>query len=131
MLGPYPIGSMQINGAPAAAGAPVLQAAAEAAALEGKSGVDPVLLALDVLGDVNVAQRLELARRDARVLARRVRAVHHDENAAIGQALGRGLQKRMWPVYERAIAKHFARHYSEEQAAALAELLRPLVPARP
>jgi len=51
-------------------------------------------------------------------------------NVVITRA-GRELQKRMWPVYEQAIAKHFARHYSEEQAAALAELLRPLVPERP
>ena len=43
---------------------------------------------------------------------------------------GRALQKRMWPVYERAIAQQFARHYSEKEAEQLADLLRRLIPER-
>ena len=36
---------------------------------------------------------------------------------------GRALQKKMWPVYEQAIGRHFAHHLSETEAGRLAELL--------
>jgi DNA-binding MarR family transcriptional regulator len=42
--------------------------------------------------------------------------------AAITPA-GRALQKRMWPVYARAIDTHFACHLSEGEAAELRRLL--------
>jgi DNA-binding MarR family transcriptional regulator len=39
---------------------------------------------------------------------------------------GRGLRRRMWPVYAAAIEDNFARHYSEKELARLAALLKPL-----
>ena len=37
---------------------------------------------------------------------------------------GKTLQKKMWPVYERAIARHFADRLSGDEAAQLAQLLQ-------
>ncbi len=42
-------------------------------------------------------------------------------------ASGKALQKKMWPVYERAIERYFAQHLSKSQAEQLAELMRRLV----
>jgi len=39
---------------------------------------------------------------------------------------GRELRRAMWPVYAAAIKESFARHYSEEEMATLAELLGPI-----
>ena len=40
---------------------------------------------------------------------------------------GRALLKRMWPVYEHAIAEYFGRLLSEEEAERLASLMRRFV----
>ena len=42
-------------------------------------------------------------------------------------AAGRALQKKMWPVYQQAIGKYFARHLSEGEAEQLAELMARLI----
>lgn len=42
-------------------------------------------------------------------------------------AAGRELKKKMWPVYERAIEQHFARHLSEPEADKLAQLMARLI----
>jgi DNA-binding MarR family transcriptional regulator len=39
-------------------------------------------------------------------------------------AAGKALQKKMWPVYEQSIERHFARHLSAPEAQQLAELMR-------
>jgi len=36
---------------------------------------------------------------------------------------GKALLRRMWPVYERAIAAHFATHFDDRQTSALDALL--------
>lgn len=43
---------------------------------------------------------------------------------------GRALCRKIWPVYEQAIARHFVRHLSEGEAERLAEMMQRLV-ARP
>jgi DNA-binding MarR family transcriptional regulator len=40
---------------------------------------------------------------------------------------GRALQKKMWPVYERAVGEYFARHLSEREVGELAELMGRLI----
>ena len=39
-------------------------------------------------------------------------------------AAGRALQKKIWPVYQQAIAQHFARRLSAAEAEQLAELMK-------
>jgi DNA-binding MarR family transcriptional regulator len=40
---------------------------------------------------------------------------------------GKALLRRMWPVYERAIAEYFARHLSKAEIGQLAELMQRLI----
>jgi len=40
---------------------------------------------------------------------------------------GRALQKKMWPVYQNAIGRHFARHLSAADAEQLAELMQRMI----
>jgi len=42
-------------------------------------------------------------------------------------AAGRALQKKMWPVYQQAIGKHFAHRLSPEETEQLAELMARLI----
>lgn len=42
-------------------------------------------------------------------------------------AAGRALQKKMWPVYQQAIAQHFARHLSVPETEQLAEFMARLI----
>jgi len=42
-------------------------------------------------------------------------------------AAGRALQKKMWPVYEQAIERYFARHLSAGEAQQLAELMGRMI----
>lgn len=42
-------------------------------------------------------------------------------------AAGRALQKKMWPVYQDAIGRHFARHLSVTEAVQLATLMARLI----
>jgi DNA-binding MarR family transcriptional regulator len=42
-------------------------------------------------------------------------------------AAGRALQKKMWPVYQQAIGRHFARHLSGAEAEQLAEIMTRLI----
>jgi DNA-binding MarR family transcriptional regulator len=44
-------------------------------------------------------------------------------------AAGKGLQKKMWPVYEQSIERHFARHLSAVEAQQLADLMRRVMTA--
>ncbi len=44
-------------------------------------------------------------------------------------AAGRALQKKVWPIYERAIGKYFARHLSDADAEQLTTLLTRLTQA--
>jgi DNA-binding MarR family transcriptional regulator len=44
-------------------------------------------------------------------------------------AAGLALQQKMWPVYQRAIGRHFARHLSRQDADMLAEILARLIAA--
>jgi len=43
---------------------------------------------------------------------------------------GRGMLKRMWPVYARGIAEHFGRHLSDEEARVLDQALSRVRTAR-
>lgn len=38
-------------------------------------------------------------------------------------AAGRALQKKMWPVYQQSIGRHFARHLSAAEAEQLADIM--------
>jgi DNA-binding MarR family transcriptional regulator len=42
-------------------------------------------------------------------------------------AAGRTLQKKMWPVYQKAIGRHFARHLSPQEAEHMAELMARVI----
>ena len=42
---------------------------------------------------------------------------------------GKALLRKMWPVYERAIERHFARHLSDPEIGRLAGLLQRLIDA--
>jgi DNA-binding MarR family transcriptional regulator len=42
-------------------------------------------------------------------------------------AAGRALQKKMWPVYQDAIERHFARHLSAAEAEQLAHVMRRMI----
>ena len=42
-------------------------------------------------------------------------------------AAGRAVQKKMWPVYQQAIARHFARHLSPREVEHMAELMARLI----
>ncbi len=42
-------------------------------------------------------------------------------------AAGRALQKKMWPVYQAAIERHFARHLSAQEAEHLADIMKRLI----
>jgi DNA-binding MarR family transcriptional regulator len=66
---------------------------------------------LDRLEDEGLVKR-EVCREDRR-----------GAHVAITRA-GRALLKKMWPVYERAIAEYFARRLSSEEAEQLAALMR-------
>lgn len=51
-------------------------------------------------------------------------------HVAISRA-GRALLKRMWPVYRRAIAEHFARRLSDDEARQLADVLQRFIERKP
>lgn len=83
-----------------------------------------------LLSKFNVSRLLDRLEQEGLVRRQACAEDRRGAHVAITRA-GRELQKKMWPVYERAIARHFARHYTEQQAGQLAELLRPLIPDRP
>jgi DNA-binding MarR family transcriptional regulator len=75
-----------------------------------------------LLAQYNVSRLIDRLEMEGLVERRAVAGDRRRQTVHITQE-GRGLLKRMWPVYEKAIGDRFAGLYSGEEARALATLL--------
>lgn len=79
-----------------------------------------------LLSKYNLSRLLDRLEREG--LVKRQRCEEDGRGAIVTlTAAGRVLQRKMWPVYERAIERYFARHLSAAEAEHLAELMRRLI----
>lgn len=89
----------------------------------GDAGLPPNRLQEEMLlAQYNVSRLIDRLETEGLVERRAVAGDRRRQMVHITQE-GRGLLKRMWPVYEKAIGDHFATLYSSEEARALALLL--------
>ena len=94
----------------------------------GKGGLRPLALQSQMLlAQYNLSRLLGRMEREACV-KRRPCPNDGRGQIVIITSVGRQLSKRMWPAYEAAIQRHFARRISAEDAARLARLLGKLSP---
>lgn len=82
-----------------------------------------------LLSKFNVSRLLDRLEAEGLVKRQSCKEDRRGADVVITRA-GRELQKKMWPVYEGAIAQHFARRYTDKEAEQLGELLRRLLPER-
>lgn len=76
-----------------------------------------------LLSKHNLSRLLDRLEDEGLVKREACREDRRGAHVAITRA-GRALLKKMWPVYERAIAEYFARRLSNEEAEQLAGLMR-------
>ena len=80
-----------------------------------------------LLSKYNVSRLLDRLEGEGLVERQACKEDGRGAHVAITRA-GRALLRKMWPVYEHAIAEYFMRHLSQTDVEQLAELMQRLIP---